>query len=200
MRARIGIPEDIVRMFLLAITFTVLPTHAEESAPKQRLHRAYEPASIQLDINLQQETLSLFFSMNPEAASTITRKPIHSLAKYLNEFSPLATLPDDAGCKQTQKQFLVEPADSLSASTNSPATTIIAQQITGYLEYECENPEELSYLKFRGFKAMPGLKHASVWLISDSWQSKQQLSQKQKRVQLQKKQSLTHILWQLLND
>ncbi|KEI72875.1 ZrgA family zinc uptake protein [Endozoicomonas elysicola] len=200
MRARIGAAEEVVTMLLLVMTFSVLPAHAEESAPGQRLHRAYEPASIQLDINLQRETLSLFLSMNPEAARTITRKPIHSLANHLNEFSPLATLPDDAGCKQTQKQFLVEPADSLSPSTNSPATTIISQQITGYLEYECENPEELSHLKFRGFKAMPGLKHASVWLISDSWQSKQQLSQKQKRVQLQKKRSLTHILWQLLND
>ncbi len=171
MRARIGAPEEIVTMLLLAITFTVLPAHAEESSPRQRLHWAYEPASIQLDINLQQETLSLFLSMNSEAARAITRKPIHSLANHLSEYTPLATLPDDAGCKQTQKRFLVEPTGSHSPSTNAIPTTIISQQITGYLEYECENPEELSHLKFLGFKAMPGLKHASVWLISDSWQS-----------------------------
>ncbi len=179
---------------------SLLSIGAVESAPKQRLHRAYEPASIQLDINLQENSLSLFISMSSEAVTAITTKTVHSLVDQLNEFTPLAVLPEDADCKQTQKQFISESAILPSMNTEPHPQSTTSQQVTGYLEYECESPENLSHLKFRGFKAIPGLKHASVWLISDNWQSKQQLNQKQKVIQLQKKRRLIHFLLELFTD
>ncbi|MFK0570144.1 DUF2796 domain-containing protein [Endozoicomonas sp.] len=343
MRALPGVKEGITSL-LLIITFTTLFTHSAESAPRQRLHRAYEPAAIQLDINLQQETLSLFLSMNPEAARAITQQSIDSFISHLNQFAPLITVPEDAQCQQTQKQFLIEnsvgnsgensghpqitagnsghpqitggenpgqnpgqnpegnsghpqitgnpghpenpaenpghpenpaknsghpqitggenPGQNPEGNSGHPQITgnsghlensghpenpaenpghphitggqnptenpghpqigknpghpqIIGgknpghpqikgqnpghPQITGYLEYQCQNPESLTWLQFHGFKAMPGLKHASVWLISDHWQSKQQLSNNQERIQLQKKRGLTHFLMNLFN-
>lgn len=200
MRALTGTQKGISSLLLIVI-FTALAfsTYAVESAPRQRLHRAYEPASIQLDINLQQKTLSLFLSMNSEAANAITKQSTESLLSHLNEFAPLATIPEEANCQQTQKQFLVDIVKNHSLTTESSIKSSDRQQITGYMEYQCQNPDSLSHLQFHGFKAMPGLKHTSVWLISDHWQSKQQLSKNHQRIQLQKKRGLTHFLLNLFD-
>ncbi|WP_257263928.1 hypothetical protein [Endozoicomonas sp. ONNA2] len=168
---------------ILGIAIAITSSHGEV---RQNIHRAYEPASMALDINLQGGTLSLFLYISPEAAAAITRLPLVSLASHLQEFTPLITLPADAQCRQLQKQFLVEPTDTPYPGAESLLAPHSLKEINGYLEYECHTPENLSHLIFLGFKAIPDLKHTSVWLISDNWQNKQHLSQEYKEVQLKK--------------
>ena len=191
---------EVTFYIILGTAITIAASHAKGHSFGQNVHRAYEPASILLDINLQRDTLSLFLSISPEAANTITKLPLHSLARYLKEFTPLVRLPEDADCRQTQKQFLVEPVNIPYLKAESLSANSSPKEISGYLEYECQNPENLSHFKFLGFEAIPDLKHTSVWLISDSWQSKQQLSQEQREVQLKKEQDMTDFLLDFFND
>lgn len=182
----------------LILGMTITSSHGKDRSIGQNVHRAYEPASMLLDVNLQKDTLNLFLSISPEAATTITTLPPGSLARYLQEFTPLVTLPEDAQCRQTQKQFLVDPVDRPYLKAES--LTAQLSEINGYLEYECHHPENLSHFTFLGFEAIPDLKHTSVWLVSDNWQSKQQLSQKQKEVQLQKQPAKSDFLPDFFND
>ncbi|MGI2029991.1 ZrgA family zinc uptake protein [Endozoicomonas acroporae] len=187
--------KAVTASLILGLTVAITSSHGKDRSIGQNIHRAYEPASMLLDVNLQQDTLNLFLSISPEAANTITTLPPGALARSLQEFNPLVNLPDDAQCRQTQKQFLVEPVDSYLK-----AELLAAQlsEINGYLEYECQHPENLSHLSFLAFEAIPDLKHTSVWLVSDNWQSKQRLSQKQQEVQLQPAKS--HFLPDFFND
>ncbi|WP_163372549.1 ZrgA family zinc uptake protein [Endozoicomonas acroporae] len=175
--------KAVTASLILGLTVTITSSHGEDGSIGQNINRAYEPASMLLDVNLQQDALNLFLSISPEAANTITTLPPDALARSLQEFTPLVTLPDDAQCRQTQKQFLVEPVDSPDLKGELLAAQL--SEINGYLEYKCQHPENLSHLSFLAFEAIPDLKHTSVWLVSDNWQSKQRLSQKQQEVQLQ---------------
>ncbi|MBO9481391.1 MULTISPECIES: DUF2796 domain-containing protein [Gammaproteobacteria] len=190
--------KAVTACLILSLTVAITSSHGKDRAIGQNIHRAYEPASMLLDVNLQQDTLNLFLSISPEAASTITTLPPGALARSLQEFTPLVTLPDDAQCRQTQKQFLVEPEDSPDLKAELLAAQL--SEINGYLEYECQHPENLSHFTFLAFEAIPDLKHTSVWLVSDNWQSKQQLSQKQQEVQLQKQPAKSDFLPDFFND
>ncbi|WP_257293491.1 DUF2796 domain-containing protein [Endozoicomonas sp. YOMI1] len=190
----------VTSCLVLGMTMAITSSHGKDRSIGQNVHRAYEPASILLDINLQQDTLSLFLSISPEAATTITKLPLGSLVQHLQEFTSLVTLPEDAQCRQTQKHFLVEPADMPYHRAESLSAQASRREINGYLEYECQNPENLSHFTFLVFDAIPDLKHTSVWLISDNWQSKQQLSREQKVVQLQKQPAKSDFLPDFFND
>ncbi|USE37851.1 DUF2796 domain-containing protein [Endozoicomonas sp. SCSIO W0465] len=176
---------------ILVTTIAITASHAKDHAIGNHVHRAYEPAAIFLDVNLRKDTLSLFLSISPEAATVITQRPLGSLARYLKAFTPLVTLPEDAQCRQSQQQFFVEPTDVLLLKSDSLSAPANPREISGYLEYECQHPENLSHFTFLGFEAMPDLKHTSVWLISDNWQSKQRLNQDHQKVQLKKQQDMT---------
>lgn len=191
---------DAVACLILGMTIAITSSHGNQRSIGQSVHRAYEPASILLDVNLRKDTLSLFFFISPEATTAITRQPLHSLARYLKEFTPLVTLPGDAQCRQTQKQFLVEPPDMPYPMTESTSADTSPREINGYLEYECQSPENLSHFTFLGFGAIPDLRHTSVWLVSDHWQNKQQLSPEQKNVQLQKPSATSDFLPDFFHD
>lgn len=158
---------------------------SQEKRSETRLYRAFEPASANLDINLHKESLSLFLTFNNQAAQVISGKHPVLWATELDDISHWLDLPRRAQCQLKRKQFLAEPPGIPLPYEDQPThhsseTSLL--QVSGYIEYRCQQPEHLTFADFMGFRGIPKWKAVSVWLITDHWQTKQSLRSGRERI------------------
>lgn len=130
------------------------------------LHRAYEPARVNLDILLEKQSLSVLVNLDSESIASLRKElSLDEFIAILTASNPISIPTQAAQCQLKHQQFLPQPTD------NPPYT----YGITGYLTYQCANPDALDQLSIQLWAILPQLKEISVWIVTDNWQGKQVL-------------------------
>ncbi|PJE79907.1 hypothetical protein CI610_01131 [invertebrate metagenome] len=152
---------------------------------KNQLHRAVEPAKVNLDINLSGQELTIFLSVAETAVPLIA--PDTSIETVVTELSEHKTLfsPDAAAqCTQHSQRFFGASLPEDDNHQEAHKTTSSITPINGFVTYTCQHPKQLTYIISHLAEVLPELKETHVWLITEQWQNKQRLTPKKTTINI----------------
>ena len=121
------------------------------------LHRAVEPAQVQLDVTMENNNLTLYLSI-----------PLASLSFLAPDDTP-QTLIDHLHRPQTHWSISKKAQCAAQNRRIFPAD----QDVQVVYEFQCQAADHLDHIRSRLQVFLPGLKQINTWVSTDNSQSKQ---------------------------
>ncbi len=143
-----------LRGYLLGgLLLSCLPVNATGTV----LHRAVEPAQVQLDVTVENKNLTLYLSI-----------PLASLSFLAPDDTP-QTLIDHLHRPQTHWSI----SKKAKCSAQNRRIFSADEDVQVVYEFQCQAPDHLEHIRSRLLVFLPGLKQINTWVSTDSSQNKQ---------------------------
>ena len=143
-----------LRGYLLGgLLLSCLPVNATGTV----LHRAVEPAQVQLDVTVENTNLTLYLSIPLASLSfLLPDETPQTLIAHLHRPQTHWSISKKAKCKAQNRRIF--PAD---------------EDVQVVYEFQCQAPDHLNHIRSRLQVFLPGLKQINTWISTDRSQNKQ---------------------------
>ena len=135
------------------LLLSCLPVNATDTV----LHRAVEPAQVQLDVTVENKNLTLYLSIPLASLSFLSPDDTpQTLITHLQEPQTHWGISKKAQCAAQNRRIF--PAD---------------QDVQVVYEFQCQDADHLDHIRSRLQVFLPGLKQINTWVSTDRSQNKQ---------------------------